>query len=308
MAAMRRSRSTELITGSALLQWRRRCLQAGGSAAELDWLLEMAGGLSWTNLQMVHLRPEHPLELLVPLQELTSIWERHRRERIPLQYLVGICPWRDLEISVAPGVLIPRQETELLVDLAVEVTSRHAPPANRSAGPALWADLGTGSACMAVALARSWPDSRGLAVDVSPEALHQAEANLRRYELHNRVTLKQGSWWAPIRNHRGQLELVVSNPPYIPTGIWRELEPLVRCQEPELALDGGSDGLAAIRSIADEAAEMLAPGGWLVLEHHHDQSQSVLALLRTVGLEQGHAGTDLEGKQRFALARRPLQG
>lgn len=288
------------------MQWRRRCLQGGAGAAELDWLLEMAGGLSWSSLQLVHLRPEHPLELQVSLDELSSLWDRHQREQIPLQYLVGLCPWRDLEITVAPGVLIPRQETELLVDLALEVANSRGSQAVGPTGPARWADLGTGSGCIAVALARAWPDSRGLAVDVSGEALQLAETNLERYHLQKQVSLKQGHWWSPLQSDRGRLELVVSNPPYIPTPIWRQLEPVVRCQEPSLALDGGDDGLSPIRSIIRDAPEMLAPGGWLVLEHHHDQSDSVLALLRAAGLEGSHAAADLEGKQRFALARRPL--
>lgn len=307
MAATPRSGSTELVGGAELLAWRRRCLKAGGSASELDWLLEMAGGLSWSCLQLLHLRPEQPLALQASLQELASLWERHRREQIPLQYLVGLCPWRDMEITVAPAVLIPRQETELLVDLALQVANRTGASADGPRGPALWADLGTGSGCVAVALARAWPESHGLAVDVSAEALCLARVNFERYQLQERVSLRQGSWWTPVATDRGRLELVVSNPPYIPHSIWEQLEPLVRCHEPRLALDGGDDGLSAIRSLAEGASDMLAPGGWLVLEHHHDQSGSVLELLWGAGLDQVHAEPDLEGKQRFALARRPLQ-
>jgi release factor glutamine methyltransferase len=98
---------------------------------------------------------------------------------------------------------------------------------------------------------------------------------------------------------------VLSNPPYIPTAVWKELEPLVREHEPKLALDGGNDGLAAIRAIAMNAAEALAPEGWLVLEHHHDHSSAVQQLLRDAGLERVSAYQDLEGNARFAVARRP---
>jgi release factor glutamine methyltransferase len=135
--------------------------------------------------------------------------------------------------------------------------------------------------------------------------LIQARANLRRLQLQQRVEVIEGSWWEPLHRFRGHLDLVVSNPPYIPTATWKELEPIVLRHEPELALHAGEDGLAAIRAIAAEAGQQLAPGGWLLLEHHHDQSAAVLQLLETAGLERVTARRDLEGHERFALARRP---
>jgi len=100
--------------------------------------------------------------------------------------------------------------------------------------------------------------------------------------------------------------VVLSNPPYIPTAIWQELEPVVRDYEPEIALNGGADGLVAIRQIAAGALQGLAPGGWLLLEHHHDQSRAVLDLLETTGLEDVDAHLDLEGIARFASGRKPM--
>lgn len=281
-------------SGQVLLSWRRRQLALGGHASELDWLLEMAAGVGWQQLQRLQLSPEQAVALKSPLQEVEALWRRHRQGQEPLQYLVGRCPWRDLTLQVAPGVLIPRQETELLVELALE----------RCGTPPLWADLGTGSGCLAVALARAWPSSRGLAVDRSPEALAQARANLQAHGLLDRVQLLEGDWWSPLREHWGQLALVVSNPPYIPTAVWQGLDPLVRDHEPELALHGGADGLEALRTISATAAAALAPGGWLLLEHHHDQSAAVLALLQAAGLRGGKALPDLEGRLRFAAAQR----
>jgi release factor glutamine methyltransferase len=121
------------------------------------------------------------------------------------------------------------------------------------------------------------------------------------------VRLRQGSWWQPIAPWWGRLQLVVSNPPYIPTALLAELDPVVRDHEPALALDGGADGLAAIRCIAAGAQAALAPGGVLLLEHHHDQSEAALALLAAAGLEDCHAHRDLEGVLRFASGRRPRQ-
>lgn len=285
------------LTGADLLAWRRGQLTRGGRAAALDWLLDLAGGVGWQQLQGLRLEPARPVLLRRPLAELASLWARHVLIGEPLHYLVGVCPWRDLELAVAPGVLIPRAETELLVELARALFPGEA--------PGRWADLGTGSGCLAVALARLWPDRSGLAVDLSPAALAQAAVNLAAHGLLDRVERRLGSWWTPLAEQAGSLELVVANPPYIPTAVWRNLEPMVRNHEPPLALDGGSDGLDALRAIAAGARRHLAPGGWLLLEHHHDQSPAVGALLDAAGLVDVSAHPDLEGNLRFAAARLP---
>jgi release factor glutamine methyltransferase len=313
----------ERLSGEQLLRWRRSLLSAGGRPADLDWLIDLAGGLGWQALQAVRLHPERSLQLRLSCQALAALWQRHLEADEPLQYLIGRCPWRDLELAVAPGVLIPRAETELLVDLAQQllipqrqlIPQQLLIPQQPSSPPRLlipplppanWADLGTGSGCLAVALARLWPESRGFAVDLSPQALAQAGANLVAAGLSDRVQTICGSWWQPLAAQRGLLELVVANPPYIPTAMWRQLEPLVRDHEPAMALDGGADGLDAIRSIVVGASVHLAPGGLLLLEHHHDQSSAVLALLRQSGLEAVCGHSDLEGTLRFASARRPI--
>ncbi|MFM7733675.1 MAG: peptide chain release factor N(5)-glutamine methyltransferase [Cyanobium sp.] len=289
----------ELLGGDELLAWRRSMLALGGRGADLDWLLDLAGGIPWAALQRLHLSPDRPVRLQRDRAGLEALWRRHLHTAEPLQYLVGVCPWRDLELAVAPGVLIPRQETELLVDLARQALARSSPDC-------LWADLGTGSGCLAIALALALPTSTGLASDLSADALGQAAVNLERHRLGGRVQLRSGSWWQALEPWWGLLDLVVANPPYIPSALLHGLDPVVRNHEPWLALDGGADGLAALRSIVAGAARALAPGGVLLLEHHHDQSAAVLTLLQQAGLEQGKAHTDLEGVARFAEARRPL--
>jgi release factor glutamine methyltransferase len=285
----------EVIGGQDLLAWRRGLLGLGGRAADLDWLLDMAGGLGWGELQKLLLSPERPVRLPGGRPRVEDLWRRHLRHGEPLQYLVGVCPWRDLELAVAPGVLIPRPETELLVDLALDAWEGDHPPSH-------WADLGTGSGCLAVALARALPSCQGLAVELSEEALRQAAANLERHGQGGRVRLLAGDWWQALKPWWGRLELVVANPPYIPTGLLAELDPVVRDHEPSLALDGGPDGLMAIRRLVAAAPAALAPGGLLVIEHHHDQSAAVLALLRQAGMVRARAHGDLEGVARFALA------
>lgn len=278
-------------TGAELLVWRQRQLGLGGHRADLDWLIDLGGGLGWSGLQALRLHPGKTLQLSRSLDQLAQLWGRHLSTAEPLQYLLGTCPWRDLELQVAPGVLIPRQETELLVELALAKVGGGA--------PSLWADLGTGSGCLAKALAQAWPGSRGFAVEISRAAIAIATANLGAD-----LELLEGSWWEPLRPWWGQLELVVANPPYIPTPVWANLEPLVREHEPAQALDGGLDGLDALRAIALDARAALAPGGWLLLEHHHDQSLAVQAMLAGHGLVEVSAHPDLEGTSRFVAARR----
>ncbi|MGB5134366.1 MAG: peptide chain release factor N(5)-glutamine methyltransferase [Prochlorococcaceae cyanobacterium] len=286
------------LSGEALLRWRLAQLALGGRNVDIDWLLDLVGGLRWADLQRLRLDQASRVTLRVPLARLEALWRRHLSRHEPLQYLAGCCPWRDLNLAVAPGVLIPRQETELLVELARDLPG-HA--------PGLWADLGTGSGCLALALAQLWPRSRGVAVDLSREALAQARANLAAAGVADRVELMAGSWWDPLQSLWGQLELVVANPPYIPTSVWAALEPVVRDHEPSLALDGGVDGLGAIRAIAAGAGAALAPAGLLLLEHHHDQAGAVAALLAAAGLEEVEGHRDLQGVLRFATARRPLR-
>ena len=285
------------LAGTDLLTWRRQQLARGGSAADLDWLIDLAGGVPWTILQRLLLDPSRTVAMVQSLDVLAELWERHLQENVPLQHLVGLCPWRDLLLETSPAALIPRQETELLVDLALSQF--------KTAPPARWADLGTGSGAIAVSLARTWPTASGHGVDLSPDALRLAERNLQRCAPNHNCSLHLGSWWTPLRRWWGSLDLVISNPPYIPSAVVHGLEAVVRDHEPHLALSGGEDGLDAIRAVVNGASTGLAPGGWLLLEHHHDQSGLVLQLMRDAGLVEVSAAADLEGTLRFALARQP---
>ena len=159
------------LSGSELQLWRREQLAGQrDQAAALDWLLELEGGLLWTELQASYLHPEDPVQLRCSLQRLEQIWQQHCQRQVPLQHLVGRCPWRDLELEVSPAVLIPRQETELLVDVAIACFEAG------SSTPALGGSrhrLGLCGVGLGAALARQL----GWAVDCSPEALAVAQRN-----------------------------------------------------------------------------------------------------------------------------------
>ncbi len=291
------------IGGSDLLAWRRARLAEGGRSVDLDWLLDLGGGLRWADLQRLQLDPDAAsVTLSCSLDTLEQWWRHHLEDHKPLQHLVGRCPWRDLELMVSPDALIPRQETEQLVDLAVEVAASLGPSPQETRR--IWADLGTGSGAMAVALARLLEGWQGHAVDCSEKALALARLNLEQWASSANWCLHRGHWWQPLQAFWGELSVVVANPPYIPAQVVNGLEPVVRDHEPRLALDGGSDGLHCCREILAGAPDALAPGGWLLLEHHHDQSDAVLALMADARLEEIQAVKDLQGIRRFAIARR----
>ena len=207
----------------------------------------------------------------------------------PVAYLLGDKEFYGLNLRVAPGVLVPRPDTETLVDWALDVLP--AEPATRVL------DLGTGSGAIALALRSRRPHASITAVDASPEALAMAGENAR--QLHLPLELLAGSWFEPVGTR--QFELIVSNPPYIAEG--DPHLPALRF-EPIQALTAGPDGLDDLRRIVAEAPAHLAPGGWLLLEHGYDQAEPVQALLRQAGFGEVSTRHDLAGQPRCTGGRR----
>ena len=284
-------------SGEEVLLWRKKLLSQGGRSVDLDWLLDVGGGLRWSTLQKIRLDPSRFLILEQSLEQLSIIWGKHLNHQIPLQYLVGRCPWRDFELEVSSAALIPRQETEILIDLALQRFD------NQFSG--IWADLGTGCGALAVAMSRALPKAVGHAVDCSNDALSLARRNLNLLAPTAKVVLHLGNWWEPLQPWWGSIGLVLANPPYIPTVVVEHLDPIIRKNEPYLALCGGQDGLTSCREIINGASKAISSGGWLILEHHHDQSDSVLELMHKAGFKNVDFETDLQGIRRFALARNP---
>ncbi len=211
----------------------------------------------------------------------------------PVAYLRGRQGFWTLDLAVTPDTLIPRPETELLVELALARLPADA--------PLRLADLGTGSGAIALALASERPRARVDAVDASDAALAVARRNADAAALGN-VEFHLGHWFDPLAGRR--YDLVASNPPYIADG-----DPHLGCgdlrHEPAMALSSGHDGLDAIRCIVRAAPAQLAAGGWLLLEHGHDQGPAVRALLQAAGLQDVATHRDLEGRDRVSLGRLP---
>jgi release factor glutamine methyltransferase len=217
---------------------------------------------------------------------------RRRSEGEPLQYLLGTAQFRHLELEVGPGVFIPRPETELVADRAMELLPH---------GGTL-VDLGTGSGAIALAVAHERPDATVLATEADPGAYPWAVRNRDRLGL--KVEIIEGDLFEGLPEARkGAIDVVVSNPPYVSTDR-REILPIdVRDHEPERALYGGGDGMLVTTRIAEDARVWLRPGGWLVLEMGEQQQQDITTLLATLDYQDVVIGVDLATWPRIVVAR-----
>jgi release factor glutamine methyltransferase len=272
-----------------VLRWTTAFFKEKGlESARLDAELLIADALGIDRIRIYtdHDRPLHA-------DELASIRERVRRRgrREPVAYILGHRGFHDLDLAVDARVLIPRPETELLVDLALKrLAGREAP---------LVVDVGTGSGAVALALAKARPDARVIATDRSPEALAVAADNATRNGVTN-VEFRRGDLLGPVEE---TADLVASNPPYIASAEVDRLMPDVRDFEPRLALDGGPDGLAIIRRLIPAAHARLRPGGALLIEIGHDQGEALRGLL--AGWADVAVHRDLADLDRVAEATRP---
>ncbi|MBK1673351.1 protein-(glutamine-N5) methyltransferase, release factor-specific [Ectothiorhodospira shaposhnikovii] len=215
---------------------------------------------------------------------------RRRGEGEPVSYLLGCREFWSLNLTVRPGVLIPRPDTETLVEATLSRLPEDL--------PVRLADLGTGTGAIALALAVERPQCRIVAVDRSPEALAVARENVARLGLEAQVECRQGSWFEPLAGE--QFDLIVSNPPYIAEADPHLVQGDLRF-EPLSALASGPDGLTDIRRIIEQAPGHLGPGGALLLEHGMDQGEAVRALLEQRGFTEVDTVRDLAGRDRVTL-------
>jgi release factor glutamine methyltransferase len=216
-----------------------------------------------------------------------------RIAREPIAYIVGRREFWGLDFEVTPDVLIPRPETELIVEESMSMAAR--------ALTRRIIDVGTGSGCVAVALAIEFPSARIVATDISPGALEVAARNAGRHKVAGRVTFVQSDLISGIE---GPAQLIVSNPPYVPEADARGLQPEVARYEPATALYAGADGLAVIRRLLAAAPRCLAEDGWLVIEFGFGQDAAVRAAAADAGWRVVRVRADLQGIPRVAVLRR----
>lgn len=265
----------ESKTIDALLAWARQALgQAGveNAAQESRWLVAHALGLDNHHLAS---KAEQPVasEMWGRAESLVS----RRAAREPLQYILGTQEFCGLEFHVSPAVLIPRPETELLVQESLRVVDFGT--------EAVLVDVGTGSGCVAVTLATILGKARIVAVDRSPEALAVAKGNAERHAVADRIDWMEGDLLSPLRERgmAGVVDVIVSNPPYIAEADWAGLQPEVREFEPRSALIGGSKGTEFHERLLRESVEHLVPGGSLVMEIGQGQLSAVQQIAGQMG-------------------------
>jgi release factor glutamine methyltransferase len=281
------------IDGATVWHWYQG-LKTDVTAAE--WLLLTLTDVDKLSLRLGTLIDRPSVQLGRPWPEILDLWRQHLDRRVPIQYLVGTTPWRDWELQVSPAVLIPRPETELIIDIVLE----HTTAASQSGH---WLDLGTGSGAVAIGLAAALPQATIHAVDYSGAALAIARQNITNAGLIDRIHLYAGSWWQPLNHLSGQVMGMVSNPPYIPTALVSDLQPEVALHEPHLALDGGADGLVAIRELVNTAPDFLVAGGLWLVEMMAGQGLAVVELLEQQGQYRDiQIINDWAGLDRFVVA------
>jgi release factor glutamine methyltransferase len=265
---------------------RNEALAASGlEAREARVLLAAACGVGEASL-IAH--PE--VQMTAQAETRFLAWATRRRAGEPIAYLLGEREFYGLALGVTPAVLIPRPETELLVDLALERVTVDA--------EAAVLDLGTGSGAIALAVKRHRPRASVVAVDASAAALAVARANAARLKLE--VDFRLGRWFEPLRGER--FDLVLANPPYVAADDPHLAEGDLRF-EPRSALDGGADGLDAIREIVAQAPAHVRSAGWLLVEHGFDQAEAVSASFERAGFERVEDRRDLSGMPRVTLGR-----
>jgi release factor glutamine methyltransferase len=289
------------ISGQELSQWRQQAIadlaQAQLSPKEVDIFLQAVTDLDTLSLRLQSFREREKIPLSYSWSEITKRWQKRLKARVPLQYLLESVVWRNFTLKVSPAVLIPRPETELLIDIVGETV--------RGDDGGIWVDLGTGSGAIAIGLASILTKAEIYATDYSPTALAIAKENIINTGFADRIILKQGSWWTPLEKWKGQISGMVSNPPYIPSAEILDLQIEVREHEPRLALDGGEDGLTALRYLVATAPDYLRSGGLWLVEMRAGQGEKVAQMLENQGnYRQIQIINDLAGFDRFVLAER----
>jgi len=284
------------ISVEEFLFWKKKQLSKGGDQQSFAVLLDCIGGLPTSDLNLISIKPEGKLYLKQNLEFLESIWNEHLLKCCPIQYLCGITFWRDLKLKVTNKVLIPRPETELIVDIVFNIF-------RKKSEKLFFAELGNGSGAISIALALAYPFSEGVATDIDQDALEIATKNYINSSKQSNLKFYCGDWWSPLESFKGKLDLAISNPPYIPKDTYEKLPKEVKNFEPKVALLGGEDGLEHIREIIQKAPLFLKEKGWLILENHFDQGEQVKQLLFRNKFTSIEIVNDFSGIGRFTIGR-----
>ncbi len=273
-----------------VLSWTRGYFEGAGIVQpRLEAEILLAHALEVDRLHL-YLSPDKPLSVEERSRFRTFVQRRRAGE--PLQHLIGEVTFFGLRFRVSRDALIPRSETEELLDHTLRLAARDR--------EIRCLDLGTGSGVIAVCLARYLPRAAVTAADVSAAAIDLARANATLNDVADRIEFVESDWFGSVS---GRFDLVVSNPPYVASGAVEGLAVEVRDHEPRVALDGGKDGTQAISTILADVGDHLLPGGRVLLEIGDGQGETVSREMATAGLTDVRIDRDLSGRERFASAR-----
>lgn len=307
----------DIWTIKAALDWTVGYLDRKGDSnprVSAEWLMAEATGLSRIELYVNFDRP-----LSLDERAVLHDYVARRAAGEPLQLISGTAPFRYLTLKVAPGVLIPRPETEVLVseafaELALPRVADHVRSGEEGEEEVVSAELPalrvldvcTGSGCIACAVASEYPAAHVVALDIAPKALALVQENAELIGVADRVDVRESDVCAAVRPDEWEtFDLVISNPPYVPSAVVDGLNAEVSDYEPRLALDGGEDGLDVLRRLLPEAQRCLRPGGVLAVELFEGHLDQAAGLARERGFASVRVANDLAGRPRVLVARAP---
>lgn len=311
--------TTDIWTIKAALDWTVGYLESKHDAnprLSAEWLMSEATGLSRIELYVNYEKP-----LSMDERDVLRGYVARRAAGEPLQLISGTAPFRYLTLKVAPGVLIPRPETEVLVSEAL--AELHLPriadhvQVGEEGEEVVFAqlpslhvlDVCTGSGCIACAIASEYPAAKVLALDIADEALTLAQENVDALNLNERVEVRRSDLLQSLNEkEQGMFDLLISNPPYIPTTVLQGLDREVTDFEPRLALDGGEDGLDLVRILLQQAPNALKPQGVLALELFEGHLDKAATLAKAAGFEEVRIANDLTNRPRVLIAHAPEKG
>tara|TARA_B100000614_G_scaffold41788_1_gene34590 strand:- start:1204 stop:2073 length:870 start_codon:yes stop_codon:yes gene_type:complete len=259
-------------------------------------LLDLLGGISKSELLLLKINAQEKVNLNIDLFSLKKKWLEYLKLSKPIQYISGSSYWRNFKFELTNDVLIPRVETEQIVEIASNIFDYEDKKI-------IFADLGTGSGTISISLVVENSNWKGLATDIDINAIQVAQKNHKKICSESNINFYCGNWWEPLKKYSGRINLAISNPPYIPRSVYEKLPSSVKDFEPKIALYGGEDGLYHIQQIISEAPKFLVKGGWLILENHFDQSKKIKNLLRDYGFNSLKTINDTFGIGRFTIGR-----
>ena len=284
------------ISTKDLFLWIKDIKASGQDINDLYLLLDLIGGISKSDLFLLKIKSKKKVFLKIDFHSLKKKWIEHIQLSKPIQYISGYTYWRNFKFELTSDVLIPRVETEQIVEIVTDIIGIEDKKI-------IFADLGTGSGSIAISLVfqnRNWI---GLATDVDMNNIHIAQKNYKKISPESNLKFYCGNWWEPLINYAGMINLAISNPPYIPRNVYERLPSSVIDFEPKRALYGGEDGMSHIKKIISDAPKFLVKGGWLILENHFDQSEKIKNLLREHGFDSLQTINDIFGIGRFTIGR-----